>query len=142
MSNADSIAAIGAIAMSMSALLAAVPFKRHLVEEKIQRQRIQDAILGTPPMKGLPGRSSIFEQIELLQSSLEEIKTLTKQLKPNGGSSLADKVNRISDMLATHLESHSSVEDIQTPPETRQVARRVRRSTPKVLEQSPKEKGD
>lgn len=117
------------------------------VEIKQQNQRVWDRLLGQPadPEHGLPAVPGIFDKVEALsqvvyevkddvstlhdtvadvqstvktiEADMSNVKTLTTQLKPNGGKSLADKVTRteskvdsVSSKLDEHLEHSKQVE--------------------------------
>lgn len=97
-------------------------FKAH--QANVQRQRrVEDAIIGTKPQHGIPGTPSIFEQLATLSAKVEtmqvtlstvesevaSVKGLTTQLKPNGGKSLADKINRAelrTERIENKLDDH------------------------------------
>lgn len=85
------------------------------------RERFEDRLFGVQEdrAKGLDAVPGIFARFDTLstslasvqstvsciQSELAEVKELTKQLRPNGGKSLADRVIRIETDLRTHLSS-------------------------------------
>ena len=152
---ADTIAALSGASALAGAAIAFIPLKRHFEEERRQSQRIEDAIMGVEATGTLPAIPSIFTVVTELAQSVNEIKDLTRQLKPNGGSSLADEIRRSAHKLdkvqeqldayrtefVAHLEAHNG-EANPTSSEDRRVPKRVRPSTPKVLEQPTKEKGE
>jgi hypothetical protein len=112
---------VGAV---IAGLAASLPVWRHFKSQRVEDQRLRDAILGVVGSHGLPSTPSVFQQIgtlstavlsitekvENLTESLEEVKASTNQLKPNGGSSLADTVNRIAADLSTHIIHSQKVE--------------------------------
>ncbi len=84
-----------------------------------QRRRFDDKLFGVPfdPETGVPSTPGIFErfdqittaveqlheQVTSMESDLTEVKTLTQQLRRNGGSSVFDTVHRVADSLTEHL---------------------------------------
>lgn len=112
---------VGAV---IAGLAASLPVWRHFKSQRVEDQRLRDAILGVVGSHGLPSTPSVFQQIgtlstavltitekvETLTESLEEVKTSTNQLKPNGGSSLADTVNRIAADVSAHILHSQKVE--------------------------------
>ena len=155
MALADTVAAISGASALAGAAVAFAPLKRHFTEERRQAQRIEDSILGVKASETLPAVPSIFAVVSDLANRVDEIRDLTRQLKPNGGSSLADEIRRSAHKLdkvqeqleehrvefIRHLEAHNG-EANPTSSEDRRVPKRVRPSTPKVLEQPTKEKGE
>ena len=112
---------VGAV---IAGLAASLPVWRHFKSQRVEDQRLRDAILGVVGSHGLPSTPSVFQQIgtlstavltitekvETLTESLEEVKASTNQLKPNGGSSLADTVNRIAADVSSHIIHSQKVE--------------------------------
>jgi hypothetical protein len=93
------------------------PIYRHFKQAKAREKRIEDAILGIVGEGGLPSSPSIFTQIATVTTKLDEvtgtvdqIQEVTKQLQPNGGSSLADKVEQIRVHLSDHMTHSQTVE--------------------------------
>lgn len=97
------------------------------------RERFEDRLFGVPadPSNGTPASPGIFDLIGSLTTSVQaltesdatlqsavtniqedlgEIKTLTQQLKRNGGHSLLDKVLVIDSKLSEHLTNAAKVE--------------------------------
>ena len=101
------VAALGSFGMLVYTLVSVLPkIKKNRELEVRRRVRLEDEILGRSAERGLPAMPSLGERIaeamETLRShgeALEDLKTATRQLRPNGGSSLADKVNRIEGAL-------------------------------------------
>lgn len=101
------LAGIYLITLIIGAYTAAFPVRRHFQAEKRKNQRIEDALLGTEATKELPGTPSLFFQVKEIKADLTEVKSLTRQLKANGGKSLYDKVNQIAIQLEDHIhEDH------------------------------------
>lgn len=108
----------------IAGLAAAFPILRHLKQQRIDDQRLRDAILGVVGIHGLPSSPSVFQQIDDLKrmvgkitqnveqvtESVDEIRASTRQLTPNGGSSVADTVNRIATTLEEHISHSTQVE--------------------------------
>lgn len=151
MQTLDIVGITTAVGAAVGALVAVIPIRTHLKEEKKQRGRVQDAILGVHSDQGLPSHPSIFDQIASLQLSVNEIADLTKQLRPNGGSSLADEIRRSAHKLdqvqekidaqvaqfVNHLEAHADAKALTSTSTARRVSTRVRKSP--TGEQKPKE---
>lgn len=112
---------VGAV---IAGLAASLPVWRHFRAQRVEDQRLRDAILGVVGTHGLPSTPSVFQQIatlstsilaitekvESLTESVDEVKASTNQLKPNGGSSLADTVNKIAADVSTHILHSQKVE--------------------------------
>lgn len=112
---------VGAV---VAGLAASLPVWRHFRAQRVEDQRLRDAILGVVGTHGLPSTPSVFQQIatlstsilaitekvESLTESVEEVKASTNQLKPNGGSSLADTVNKIAADVSIHILHSQKVE--------------------------------
>ena len=112
---------VGAV---IAGLAASLPVWRHFKAQRVEDQRLRDAILGVVGQHGLPSTPSVFQQITTLSTavltitekvttlaeSVEEVKASTNQLKPNGGSSLADTVNRIAADVSSHIIHSQKVE--------------------------------
>jgi hypothetical protein len=122
------IAAVVYVAEGVGAVLAGLaasfPVWKHFKSQRIEDQRLRDAILGVVGTHGLPSTPSVFQQIATLSTAMvtirenvttltetvdtltgtvEDVKASTNQLKPNGGSSLADTVNKIAADLSAHI---------------------------------------
>jgi hypothetical protein len=144
LSLTDSFAAVTAVGTITGLFTALVPVRKHFQLEKAQTQRIEDALMGVPATPSLPARPSLFEAVSSLANDLNEIKDLTKQLRPNGGSSLADEIRRSAHKLdrlqeqisvqesrfIAHLEVHANGQITPTSPtpENRPNPQRNRRS--------------
>ncbi len=112
---------VGAV---LAGLAASLPVWRHFKAQRAEDQRLRDAILGVVGTHGLPSTPSVFQQIATLSTavldvstklaslteSVDEIKDSAKQLQPNGGSSLADTVNRIAADVSSHIIHSQKVE--------------------------------
>jgi len=112
---------VGAV---LAGLAASLPVWRHFKSQRIEEQRLRDAILGVIGTHGLPSTPSVFQQISTLSTAVltvtedvraltetvEEVKASTNQLKPNGGSSLADTVNKIAADVSAHIIHSQKVE--------------------------------
>jgi len=97
---------------------------KHFKSQRAEDQRLRDAILGVIGTHGLPSTPSVFQQISTLSTAIlnvtdnvstltetvEEVKASTNQLKPNGGSSLADTVNKIAADVSAHIIHSQKVE--------------------------------
>lgn len=109
MSLMEVIGILELIAFVVGAWAALFPLRKHFKEQKLQNQRIEDALLGTPETPTLPGTPSLFFQVKEIKTDLSEVKRLTAQLKANGGKSLFDVVNQTAremSNLSTRLEDH------------------------------------
>jgi len=112
---------VGAV---IAGLAASLPVWKHFKSQRAEDQRLKDAILGVIGTHGLPSTPSVFQQIatlstavltiteklETLTVTVEEVKSTTNELKPNGGGSLADTVNRIAAGVAAHIAHSETVE--------------------------------
>ena len=155
---ADTIAALSGASALAGAAIAFIPLKRHFEEERRQSQRIEDAIMGVEATGTLPAIPSIFTVVTELAQSVNEIKDLTRQLKPNGGSSLADEIRRSAHKLdkvqeqldayrtefVAHLEAHTNEtrrKEVTSASPARQVSERVRKD-PAGMRGRSQEKGE
>jgi len=112
---------VGAV---LAGLAASLPVWKHFKSQRAEDQRLRDAILGVIGTHGLPSTPSVFQQISTLSTAIlnvtdnvstltetvEEVKASTNQLKPNGGSSLADTVNKIAADVSAHIIHSQKVE--------------------------------
>jgi DNA/RNA-binding domain of Phe-tRNA-synthetase-like protein len=96
---------------------AVFPMWKHFKQAKEREQRIEDAIVGVASEGGIPARPSVFEQIAGVNTKLTDVTTtvdqiqeVTKQLQPNGGSSLIDKVEQIRVALCEHIAHAETVQ--------------------------------
>lgn len=151
----DLITAASGFAALGTMTVASLSARKHFKAERAQAQRIEDAIMGVAATASLPAIPSIFTVVTDLTKSVDEIKDLTRQLRPNGGSSLADEIRRSAhkldavkdqleeqrSQLVAHLEAHVNGETLTTTSTTRSISSRSRRSTPKILTQ-PTEKDE
>lgn len=131
----DAITATTSLAALVGAAIAFIPVRRHFKEERRQTQRIEDALMGVEASGTLPAIPSLFTVVSDLTKSVDEIKDLTRQLKPNGGSSLADEIRRSAhklDKVQEQLEEHRAefIQHLEThaKPENRPNPQRNRRS--------------
>ena len=113
MSFATFVETVTVIVLVVGAWASMFPIRRHFQEEKRKNQRIEDALLGTEATKELPATPSLFFQVKELRTDVAEIKTLTKQLRANGGKSFYDKVDHMSSDLTEikakldeHIDEH------------------------------------
>jgi hypothetical protein len=97
-------------------------------EEVAHRTRIEDEILGRPASQGLPATPSLTERLSAQDTKLAELSDVTRQLKPNGGSSLADKVTRIERAVGELTSRISVVEESHAQSSDRPNSQRNRRS--------------
>lgn len=77
---------------------------------------------GEPGRAGVPGRPGVMARLAALEHGQSELRTdvgaITKELHPNGGSSLRDAVNRVEHGMKVSLESqHQPVQvNVGVPP--------------------------
>ncbi len=100
---------LGSFGMLMWVVLSQIPKSRRRHDDEIvHRARLEDEILGRDASPGLPRMPSLSERLSVQDQSIREIAALTKQLRPNGGSSLADRIRRIEEKLddaKAHLDA-------------------------------------
>ena len=125
MSDISSVAYVAeGVGAVLAGLAASLPVWRHFKSQRVEDQRLRDAILGVVGTHGLPSTPSVFQQIATLSTAVltitdnvraltetvEEVKASTNELKPNGGGSLADTVNRIAADVSAHITHSQKVE--------------------------------
>ena len=125
MSDISSVAYVAeGVGAVLAGLAASLPVWRHFKSQRAEDQRLRDAILGVVGTHGLPSTPSVFQQIATLSTAVltitenvraltetvEDVKASTNQLKPNGGSSLADTVNKIAADVSAHIIHSQKVE--------------------------------
>lgn len=82
----STVAAVGAVVGTGTAVVAAlVPVVKLLRRLSRQMGQLQEDWYGEPARKGFPARPGVPERLE----------TIENQLKPNGGSSARDAINRV-----------------------------------------------
>ncbi len=55
-------------------------------------------------------------QLNNMATEVQDVKHNTQQLKPNGGHSLADKINNINNQMETHLTQFHQISDLSQCP--------------------------
>lgn len=106
----DIVWAVEGAGAILGGTVALISFRKRYREDKRQRQRIEDALLGTEATHGIPATPSVFQQLTELRAAVADIQQTTRELRPNGGGSLADKITRIDRRLTSHIEHAEKVE--------------------------------
>ena len=60
-----------------------------------------DDLTGEPERPGVRARPGVMERLSSIEQRLDEVEGTTRQLRPNGGSHLADAIARIETAVTT-----------------------------------------
>jgi hypothetical protein len=104
------VAAAGGLVTLSAAGLAVNKFGRVVLRTGRQVGELADDWRGEPDRPGVPGRAGVMERLAALEVGQTAI---NKELRPNGGSSLRDAVNRCETKLDDHIASHGQQQPVQ-----------------------------
>ena len=113
------LSGIGSFGMLTYMLVSQIPKNRKERDDEIaHRARIEDEILGRAESQGLPRIPSLSERLTTQDKAIGQIQEVIRQLKPNGGSSLADRIGRIEEKLDSakvRLDGETQAQPRQNP---------------------------
>jgi uncharacterized protein YoxC len=116
-------ALIGAVASAVIAGTLIIGATRRYIRRIIGDKRVWEHLKGAPAENGLPAIPSLFAQFETLQITMNDVQATvnqmgarivtvesrTKELLPNGGNSLADKIGNLNTKVDRHLSESAEV---------------------------------
>lgn len=93
---------IGQVTVLVTILGAVIAFLRKVLPWMRNISHFVDDVSGQAPRNGRPASPGLLERQAAVEASIEDIRVLAQQLRPNGGGSVKDQLNRI-DALALRV---------------------------------------